>query len=343
MVSLLLFLTVVIYVVLVIIHAKELAAKVELEAYESVLQAEEISRKLGKQKGDLDAERETLQNETLEIFTLYEITKEITKSLNAEEAFEIFKQKLREHVAFDECRFLEPLSNEVKDLRKDEDHFVFTLQSKRKKIGFLAVLGISEQDREKIMILGNQFALALRRVYLYQEIEQIAITDSLTDVHTRRYVIERFMEELKRSKVRNIKMSFLMIDVDYFKKFNDQYGHLTGDQILREIGFLIGENIREIDIAGRYGGEEFCVILPDTDHQGAHYAAERIRRAVEEAIIKAYDASVKVTVSIGTSTFPDHGKKMDELIDKADWALYRAKKQGRNKVCSFGVYKDDSN
>ena len=129
-----------------------------------------------------------------------------------------------------------------------------------------------------------------------------------------------------------------MIDVDFFKRFNDQYGHLTGDQILRETGVLIGENIREIDIAGRYGGEEFCVILPDTDRQGAHYAAQRIRQAVENAVIKAYDASVTITVSIGTSTFSDDGKKMDELIDKADWALYRVKKQGRNKVCSFGVY-----
>ena len=137
-------------------------------------------------------------------------------------------------------------------------------------------------------------------------------------------------------------MSFLMIDVDFFKKFNDQYGHLTGDQILREIGFLIKENIREIDIAGRYGGEEFCVILPDTDRQGAYYAAERIRRAAEKKTVKAYDASVKVTVSVGTTTFPADGKEMEELIDKADWALYRCKKSGRNAVCSFGVYGDEA-
>src|SRR3990167_8373715 len=186
------------------------------------------------------------------------------------------------------------------------------------------------------MILGHQFALALRRVHLYQEIERTAITDGLTEVYTRRHVLERFREELRRSTSRNIPMYFLMIDVDFFKKFNDQYGHLTGDQILREVGFLIRENIREIDIAGRYGGEEFSVILPDTDHEGAQFAAERIRRAIEETTIKAYDASVKITVSIGTSTFPDDGRKTDELIDKADWALYRAKKMGRNKVCSFG-------
>ncbi len=189
------------------------------------------------------------------------------------------------------------------------------------------------------MILGHQFALALRRVRLYQEIEKIAITDSLTELHTRRYVLDRFEEEVKRSKVRNINVSFLMIDVDFFKKYNDSYGHLTGDKILREIAFIIKENIREIDIAGRYGGEEFCVVLPDTGSDGAQYAAERIRKAANDTAIKAYDATIKATLSVGISIFPYDGKSLDELVDKSDWALYRAKKKGRNRVCCFGTYK----
>ena len=328
------------YFMLVIVCAKRGTLQMELDINGKMRHTKGVFQKLEGKENDLNEKRETLQNEALEIFTLYEITREITKSLNEKEAFEIFKQKLREHVPFKECRFLDSISSEVKDLRKKEEYLVFTLQSKRMKIGYLAIEGVTEEDKEKVMILGHQFALALRRVRLHQEIEQIAITDSLTEVHTRRHTIERFSEELKRSKARNMKMSFLMIDVDYFKKFNDQYGHITGDQILREIGVLINDNVREIDIAGRYGGEEFCVILPDTDRQGAYYAAERIRQASQKASIKAYDAIVKVTVSIGTSTFPDDGKKMDELIDKADWALYRSKKCGRNTVRSFGVYDD---
>ncbi len=134
--------------------------------------------------------------------------------------------------------------------------------------------------------------------------------------------------------------SFLMIDVDHFKKLNDKYGHLAGDQVLREIAAIIQGNIREIDIAGRYGGEEFCVVLPDTDRDGALYVAERIRQATKETSIKAYDTVVESSVSIGISTFPQDGKKASELIDKADWALYRAKKQGRNRVCVFGMYED---
>ena len=336
----LLFVISVAYFTLVVVCARRGTLQIELAILRELRHAKGVFQKLDGKGNDLNEEREALQNEALEIFTLYEITKEITKSLNETEAFTIFKKKLREHVSFKECQFLDSISNEVKDLRKKDDYFVFTLQSKRMKIGYLAVEGVTKGDKEKVMILGHQFALALRRVRLYQEIEKIAITDSLTEVHTRRHTIERFREELKRSKARNIKMSFLMIDVDHFKKFNDQYGHITGDQILREIGILIGDNVREIDIAGRYGGEEFCVILPDTDRQGAHYAAERIRQAAEKASIKAYDTTVKVTVSVGTSTFPDDGKKMDELIDKADWALYRSKKYGRNTVRSFGIYDD---
>ena len=129
-----------------------------------------------------------------------------------------------------------------------------------------------------------------------------------------------------------------MVDIDFFKTYNDKYGHLTGDQILREIAGIIKDNIREIDIIGRYGGEEFCVVLPDTDNGGAGYVAERIRSAVEEATIKAYDTTVKATVSLGIAVYPQDGKEMTELIDKADWALYRAKKQGRNQICAFGKY-----
>lgn len=340
MASPLLFGIVTFYVGLVIFCAGRLAAQMETDASARLRQAENIFHKMEDKKKELHQEKTNLQDEAMEIFTLYEITKEITSSLSEGEAIEIFKNKLREHVTFKECRFLDALSKEVKDLRALEDYFVFTLQSKKMKLGYLAVAGVSEADKEKVMILGHQFALALRRVHLYQEIERIAITDSLTQVHTRRHILERFQEELTRSKARDINLSFLMIDADYFKKYNDQYGHLTGDQILREIGFFISENIREIDIAGRYGGEEFCVILPDTGRQGAQYAAERIRQTAENSTIKAYDTTVKVTVSIGTATFPDDGKKIEELIDKADWALYRAKKQGRNRACSFGVYED---
>ena len=309
-------------------------------------QSEKNVTDLQDKKEDLLNRRENVQNqkqnlesEAREIFTLFEITKDITKILNEKDAFEIFKNKLREHVRFDKCELLDPLVDNIKELRKVDEYFVFTLQGKKRRIGYISVLGLSEADKEKFVIMAHQFALALRRVKLHQEVEKTAITDGLTEMYTRSHTFNRFEEEINRAKLKKIQTSFLMIDVDHFKELNDHHGHLTGDKILRKIAKIIKKNIREIDIGGRYGGEEFCIILPDTDSEGAQYAAERIRHAAEETEIRAYDANVNITVSIGVATYPKDGQSVSEIVDKADWALYRAKKQGRNRTCTFGVYK----
>ena len=334
------FILVGVYTYMAIYIARRLFEELNQELTGSFDEIAEQYAKLVKRKEVLYREKMKLEYEAIEIFTLYEITKEITKSLSEEEAFNIFKDKLSQHVHFDECFLTPALANEHKALQNQPGSFVLMLQSKLQKIGYLVLKGVKDSDKEKILILGNQFALALRRVKLYEEIERIAITDSLTEVYTRRYAIARFREEIKRSNIRKINLSFLMIDVDHFKSINDHHGHIAGDQILREIAKIIKENIREIDIAGRYGGEEFCVILPDTDIGGAQYAAERIRQATQTSLLKAYDTKIHTTVSIGIATFPKDGVMMQELIDKADWALYRAKKLGRNRICTFGVYDD---
>ncbi len=335
---LMMFLTIVIFVALVAYFAWKVVEALALKQQDRILEESARSQRLVNQKESLYVERLRLENEALEILTLYEITKEITQSLSEKEAFEIFKNKLSDHVNFTECLLVHPLCDEIKGYKNSTDYFSFVLQGKTGKIGYLVVKGMPPEHHEKFTILAHQFALALRRIKLYHEIERVAITDSLTELHTRRYATERFQEELKRSQARGMKLSFLMIDTDHFKTFNDQHGHLMGDQILREVGRLIRENTREIDIAGRFGGEEFCVILPDTDRLGARFASERIRQAVEASVIKAYDAEVKVTVSVGAATCPEDGIHVEELTDKADWALYRAKREGRNRICSFGIY-----
>ncbi len=283
------------------------------------------------EKNELHKEKDEVEEEARNTYTLYELTREITKIPNDKEALKVFKNMLDDHVQFDSCEMFEDMPKTTKP-----DDFVFPLISKRRKMGYLLIKGSNERDLEKVLILGHQYALALRRIKLYQDIEKIAITDGLTELYTRRYFEERFQEEIKRSLRRNIKMALLMIDVDYFKKINDTYSHLTGDQVLHSIAEIIKENIRGIDVAGRYGGEEFSVVLPDTDQEGAYYAAERIRRAVEDAIIRAYDSELRVTVSIGLATFPKDGRNMEDLIDHADTALYQAKNKGRNRVVIYG-------
>ena len=128
-----------------------------------------------------------------------------------------------------------------------------------------------------------------------------------------------------------------MVDIDYFKECNDRYGHLVGDAVLREVATVIKDNTRQIDIVGRYGGEEFSIILSETSKEGALNASERILKSVEGEKIKAYDEELNLTISIGISSFPQDAKVTQELIDKSDWSLYRAKETGRNRICVYGL------
>ncbi len=315
--------------------AQMVVMQLEQKADEDVLRSKDSYQKIIEQKAKTVAEKNKLEREAAQIFTLYDMTKEITRHFNEDEAFEIFKRKLKENIAIEECRM-------VDDLAKPEDvpdgFASFALKSKEKKLGFLIYKGVSDRDKDKFTILAHQFALAYLRIKLYKEIETLAITDALTGAYTRRYFLERFEEELKRSQLRKSKMSFLLVDADHFKKINDQYGHLTGDEVLRQLAAVLKESVREIDIVGRYGGEEFCVVLPDTDAQGAAFVAERIRKTMESKKIRAYDATLRVTISLGVASYPSDGKTAEELIDKADWALYRAKSAGRNCIIVFGEY-----
>ncbi|MBP9854888.1 MAG: GGDEF domain-containing protein [Candidatus Omnitrophica bacterium] len=323
------------YVIGVIIYIKKLLNTIKQENYKKIEDMRWIFDQQLDQQKKQTFNQSKVENEAFKIFTLYDMTKEITKSLSQQEAFEIFKKNLQKHARFHSCELITS-TEELKKYKGDKTKDTFRLKSKSTQMGHIVIDNLNPEDQEKASILIHQFALALRRVKLYEEIERTAITDSLTDIYRRRYAIQRLDEEIDRSKVRSTNLSCLMIDIDRFKECNDKYGHLVGDQVLREMAQIIKSNIREIDIPGRFGGEEFCIILPDTDAKGAKYVAERIRTACQEKMVKAYDADVSFTISVGVATFPTDARKRDELIDKADWFLYKAKKQGRNRVCAFG-------
>ena len=202
-----------------------------------------------------------------------------------------------------------------------------------KKISAVLVLSEVHGDARMLSILVERFISEIQRVKLYERIETLAITDGLTGVHVRRHLLERFEREVERSKRFGLKLSFLMVDVDYFKRFNDEHGHLVGDEVLRRVADTIRANTRELDLVGRYGGEEFGVLLVETDASAAFFIAQRIRQAVETRAFKIYGENLKVTVSIGCSTFSERLSDPALIIDAADSALYQAKRQGRNKVC----------
>jgi len=327
-----------VFVAVVFYLAKLVVLGLEQRADEDVLGAKDVFGKIIEQKDKAQAEKSKLEKEASQIFTLYEMTKEITSHFEEQEAFDIFRKKLKENIDIADCQLVHDIGDSFKGGVLPSDYGVFVLKSKERKFGVLLYKGLEEKDKEKFAILAHQFALALRRLKLYKDIETLAITDGLTSVYTRRYFLERFDEEIKRSRLHKNSLAFLMIDADHFKMVNDQHGHLTGDAVLKEVAHTIQEGVREIDIVGRFGGEEFCVVLPETDLDGARVVAERIRKAAEEKLIKAYDNALHITLSIGISVFPADGKLLEELMDKADWALYRAKSQGRNRVVAFGLY-----
>jgi two-component system, cell cycle response regulator len=165
-------------------------------------------------------------------------------------------------------------------------------------------------------------------------LEQLAQTDPLTQLMNRRTLTERITAEMERARRYDSTLALLMIDIDHFKKVNDTYGHLVGDDVLRDVGQLLLETIRGSDIVARYGGEEFLMLLPETDDAGAETFAERIREAISRHEFNAAaGTALMLTASIGIAVFPAARiESVEDLLARADAALYRAKADGRNRV-----------
>lgn len=157
--------------------------------------------------------------------------------------------------------------------------------------------------------------------------------DQLTGLLTKESLYVAFEQELERCLKYEMPLSVLMMDLDRFKSVNDTHGHLMGSHVLAEVGGIIRHCIRNADVSARYGGEEFISYLAETDQAGAHMAAERIRKSIEDHTFVLDDVSIGVNISIGVSTAPQHGTTLKELVGKADAALYQAKETGRNRVC----------
>lgn len=306
--------------------------------YKSLVKAENNYTQAGKERAELlrvnaalKEENLSLQNTFEKIITLYDVTKEISKTLEADRVFSYFKDEMGKYIKVGECKFVKGEA----DLSSQVDSVAVPFKAGKDFSGYLIAEDIRQEDKEKFHILAQQFILGVKRAVLYQEIQELAITDSLTGIFNRRYYLERFREEIERSKKFRHRFSCLMLDIDHFKRYNDSYGHLVGDAILKEVSSTIKENTRQIDMFCRYGGEEFSIILSETDTEEAKFAAERIRQAIAGKSIRAYDEELKITISIGISTFPMDGQDVQAVIDNADSALYQAKNTGRNKVCLY--------
>lgn len=201
----------------------------------------------------------------------------------------------------------------------------------------------SEKEIRLLKTISDASANTLHNAFLFAQIEdektrleKLAITDYLTGIYNIRYFYHRIIEEFSRSERYVLPISCLMLDIDFFKKINDSYGHKTGDVVLKEFSLLLKKHVRKSDVLARYGGEEFIVMLPQTTASGAIAEAERIRNAVKVHKFKSLKHQIGITVSIGIAAFPNTKiKTHDELISASDDALYEAKKSGRDRVIVF--------
>jgi diguanylate cyclase (GGDEF)-like protein len=191
----------------------------------------------------------------------------------------------------------------------------------------------NQEDLRLLSTIADSVAIAIENTRLLQEVKDLAIIDSLTDCFTKNYFMERVKEDLLINMHRKKSLSLLMLDIDHFKEYNDKFGHIAGDIVLIELGKLLKKIVGTKGMVFRFGGEEFCILMTDTDKKSAIIFAQRILKEVENKVIYLRRNKTSVTVSIGIASAPEDAYSEDELISKADYCLYQAKNKGRNRVC----------
>jgi len=219
-------------------------------------------------------------------------------------------------------------------------HTVYSVPVLRgdKKVGVFVITGdeqllVGPEDERTLRLLTSQAAVVIDNARLYEKIQRMAITDGLTGIFNRSHFLSLVEQEIIRSKRYNRHFSLMMLDVDHFKRVNDTFGHQDGDRVLQALVTQCEEGLRETDDLGRYGGEEFMVLLPETDLNQAHNVADRIRESIAGMTTHTKRGAIHVTVSIGVVAWPECGTNdSDAMIAKVDAALYQAKNEGRNLV-----------
>lgn len=191
-----------------------------------------------------------------------------------------------------------------------------------------------EAELRSLESVADICANSIQNAHYVERVKQLAYLDGLTGIFNRRFFELRIAEEIERARRYGSGMSVVMADIDHFKKLNDEFGHLLGDEVLRQVSSLFHQNLRKIDVVCRYGGEELALLLTQTNAQQAAVVAEKLRKVVERWQFPGVPRTV--TISAGIAVFPEHGTSRDELVRAADEALYAAKQAGRNQIAIHG-------
>ena len=254
-------------------------------------------------------------------------------------------RRSRLHVVHDEdpelqCSHVEetnPVAALCEPLTAQAETFGLLHLQVRRRVGTKARAALLADRERLIQALGEQISLTLANIRLRATLREQSLRDPLTGLFNRRYLGESLERELRRGAREEYPLSLMILDLDHFKDLNDAFGHVAGDTVLREVGRILAELVRGDDIACRYGGEEFVVVLPKASLDDAHRRADALRDRVKHAQLdQPARLHPPVTVSIGVAAYPIHGASVDELILAADSALYRAKAEGRDRVVVAG-------
>jgi diguanylate cyclase (GGDEF)-like protein len=216
------------------------------------------------------------------------------------------------------------------------------LRARGKSVGVINLalgpaIAIERDELQALKAIADYAAIAIHNARNFQRLQELTITDDHTGLFNARHLRELLPQEIERALRFNHPLSLLFIDLDYFKAINDTHGHVTGSVLLREFGRVLSSSIRKVDSAFRYGGDEFAVMLVETDAQGAMRLAKRLQTKLERHLfLSEQTLNLQITASFGVATFPDDAAGAPELLQAADQAMYRAKARGRNTVVGAG-------
>jgi diguanylate cyclase (GGDEF)-like protein len=268
---------------------------------------------------------------------IMELSGKLQTTLHLESLLELFAQVIDAQFDYDTLSYKTPdadLNLEYGRLagRNKLSYDLKVMETELGKIQVTRGRRFRKSEIEQIENLLAALLYPLRNALLYRAAIHSAFLDSLTGIKNRTAFDSNFARDVEYSRRKESELSLIVIDIDYFKRINDNYGHIVGDDVLRQVAQCVEQTIRSSDALFRYGGEEFVIVLNGTGESGALLLAERIRQNVENLRIEALK-SVKVTLSLGISVLQDNDSS-DQLFKRADRALYRAKREGRNRVVS---------
>jgi diguanylate cyclase (GGDEF)-like protein len=186
-----------------------------------------------------------------------------------------------------------------------------------------------------LQTLADQVSVSIENARLLSKVEYLATTDSLSGLYNRRYLFDLARIEVERSSRYGCNLTAVILDIDHFKRVNDTFGHPVGDQVIQGVGELLKKSLRTVDIIGRYGGEEFVFLLPETDLPQAEQVATRLCQKFEHTVFNTTGGAISITISLGVARLEPENPDLSHLLDCADKAMYRAKQTGRNKVVIY--------